>query len=260
MEFEDDRVGRGIFAQEASAVVTGTVELADAYGDLRFLAGAVRGTRLYLSTFDGQHAVLLEGEVQPDGTMQGNLLTEQSRDPFIARRAGDVDVPDPLHRVRLKAGKRRLELEPLRGPRYAGKAVIVDIFGTWCPTCSDHAPLLVDLYREHGPRGLEILGLACEYTDSREQAARRVREFKEKHGIEWEVLIADSTLEELASEGLAGLSAIEGVPVTVFVKPDGTVHAVYTGFSGPATGAAHREAKAEFRRLTAEILGLRRPS
>ena len=46
-----------------------------------------------------------------------------------------------------------------------------------------------------------------------------------------------STLEELADDGLAGLSPIEGVPVTIFVKPDGTVHAVYTGFSGPATGA-----------------------
>lgn len=87
-----------------------------------------------------------------------------------------------------------------------------------------------------------------------------VREFKEKHGVEWDVVIADKTLEDLADEGLAGLSPIEGVPVTIFVKPDGTVHAVYTGFSGPATGAAHQEAKAQFRRLTKEILGDSHPS
>ncbi|MEE8217406.1 MAG: TlpA disulfide reductase family protein, partial [Vicinamibacteria bacterium] len=117
-----------------------------------------------------------------------------------------------------------------------------------------HAPVLVDLYREYGPQGLEILGLAYEYTDDQGYAERRVREFKEKHGVEWDVVIADSTLEELASEGLAGLTPIEGVPVTIFVNPDGTVHAVYTGFSGPATGAAHLQAKAQFQKLTTEIL------
>jgi hypothetical protein len=115
--------------------------------------------------------------------------------------------------------------------------------------------VLVDLYREYGPQGLEILGLAYEYTDDKGYAERRVREFKEKHGVEWDVVIADSTLEELAAEGLAGLSPIEGVPVTIFVKLDGTVHAVCTCFSGPATGAAPEEARAQFRKLTTEILG-----
>ena len=62
------------------------------------------------------------------------------------------------------------------------------------------------------------------------------------------------TLEELAREGFGGLSTIEGVPVTIFVNRDRTVHAIYTGFSGPATGEAYREARAQFHRLTAEIL------
>ena len=254
MEFDDHGVARGVLVQDASGVVTGTVEVPQQYGDLRFLAGNVRGTRMQLSTFDGQHAGLLQGEVRPDGVLDGEWVGEDSRDLFVAERAEDFDIPDPLDRVRLKPEASRLELAPLRDPKYAGKAVIVELFGTWCPNCNDHAPLLVDLYREYGPQGLEILGLAYEYADSRDYAERRVREFKEKHGVEWDVVIADSTLEELADEGLAGLSSIEGVPVTIFVNPDRTVHAVYTGFSGPATGAAHRKAKAQFRKLTAELL------
>ena len=59
---------------------------------------------------------------------------------------------------------------------------------------------------------------------------------------------------EKHTDASLGLTPIEGVPVAIFVKPDGTVHAVYTGFSGPATGAAHREAKAQFQKLTVEIL------
>ena len=223
-------------------------------------AGNVRGTRMQLSTFDGQHVSLLQGEVKRDGALSGVWVGEESGDHFVAERAEDFDMPDPLARVRPKSEASRLDLEALRDPRYTGKAVIVELFGTWCPNCNDHAPLLVDLYREYGPQGLEILGLAYEYTDSLDSAERRVREFKEKHGVDWDVVIADSTLEKLANEGLAGLSPIEGVPVTIFVNPDGTVHAVYTGFSGPATGAAHEEAKAQFRRLTEEILGNRRPS
>ena len=77
---------------------------------------------------------------------------------------------------------------------------------------------------------------------------------RERHGVDWDIVVADSRLEDVASEGLAGLSAIEGVPVTVFVNRDGTVHAVYTGFSGPAAGEAHERAIAQFRQLTREIL------
>jgi thiol-disulfide isomerase/thioredoxin len=255
MQFNGHGVARGVLVQDASGVVTGTVEVPQQYGDLRFLAGNVRGTRMRLSTFDGQHVGLLQGEVGADGVLSGEWISSESRDHFVAERAGDFSLPDPLDRVRLKPEARRLDLEPLRDPKYAGKAVIVELFGTWCPNCNDHAPLLVDLYREYGPQGLEILGIAYEYADNNAHAERRVREFKEKHGVEWDVVIADSTLEELADDGLAGLSPIEGVPVTIFVKPDGTVHAVYTGFSGPATGAAHQAAKAQFRKLTAEILG-----
>jgi hypothetical protein len=51
-----------------------------------------------------------------------------------------------------------------------------------------------------------------------------------------------------------GPTSAKGVPVTIFLNRDGTVHAIYRGFSGPATGEAHRKAKAEFERLTAEIL------
>jgi len=67
-------------------------------------------------------------------------------------------------------------------------------------------------------------------------------------------VITDSTLEELALEGLAGLTPIERVPVTIFLNRDHTVRATYSGFSGPATGESHGKAKAQLEKLTAEIL------
>ncbi|GMR24210.1 MAG: hypothetical protein BMS9Abin37_2728 [Acidobacteriota bacterium] len=253
-DFDLYGVGKGVFEQKSSQVVTGTIEVSSEYGDMRFLAGNVRGTHMYLSTFDGRHAFFLEGRVQPDGTMEGEWVHGIGFwDPFVAERAEDFQLADPLDRVRLIDNASGLDLEPLRSAHYAGKAVIVEIFGTWCPNCNDLAPVLADLHRKYRAEGLEILGLAFEYEHSAENE-RRVREFEKKHGAEWDIVIAEESFEDLVKEGLGGLTPIEGVPVTIFMNRDGTVHGVYTGFSGPATGNAYLEAKARFETLTIEIL------
>ena len=253
-EFDLYGIARGVFEQEPTQVVTGTIEVPSEYGDMRFLAGIVRGRRMYLSTFDGGHAFLLEGRLKPDGTMEGEWVHGGDVwDPFVAERAPDFQLPDPLDRVRLTPGTARLDLEPLRSPKYAGKAVIVEIFGSWCPNCNDLAPVLAELHRKHRAEGLEILGLAFEYSGAADNE-RRVRQFKDKHGADWEVVIVEENYEDLIKEGLAGLTSVEGVPVTIFVNRDGTVHAIYTGFSGPATGEGYTRARAQFETLTTEIL------
>jgi thiol-disulfide isomerase/thioredoxin len=254
MVLDGQGVAKGVFRQDPSGIVTGSITVRSAYGDLRFLAGTVGGRGLSLSTFDGQRAFALDGEMTPDGTLEGRWITQDSRDRFVAERDDDLEMPDPLGRVPFSRDEQRLELEALRDPRFTGKPVIVEIFGTWCPNCNDHAPVLAELYRSYRARGLEILGVAYEDSSEPGYKKRRVQEFKKKHGIEWDVVIADSTLEDLAQEGWAGLTPIEGVPVTIFLNPDHTVHAIYSGFSGPATGKLHQEAKAQFEKLTAEIL------
>jgi thiol-disulfide isomerase/thioredoxin len=254
MDFDLYGTAKGVFEQQPSGVVTGSIEVPTDYGDLRFLAGNVVGERLLLSTFDGQKASYVEGDVAGDDAMQGVWIYSTYWDGFSAERVDDFEVMDPLSRVRYTRGNERFDLPALRHPKYAGKAVIVQIFATWCPNCGDHAPVLAELYRAHNMEGLEILGLAFEYTTDPEYSERRVREFRDRHGVEWDIVVADSRLEDLATDGLAGLSPIEGVPVTVFVNRDGTVHAVYTGFAGPAAAEAHERAVARFRRLTAEII------
>jgi hypothetical protein len=66
--------------------------------------------------------------------------------------------------------------------------------------------------------------------------------------------LADATPAELFAAGPAALSPVEGVPVTILLNRDRTIHAIYAGFSGPATGAAHHRATTTFRALTSEIL------
>ncbi len=128
MEFDLYGLAKGVFTQDAWGVVRGTAEVPAEYGDLRFLAGNVRGKHLEISTFDGQHAVLLQAGIRPDGTIKGHIEghggLKHSWDDFVAERAESVQMPNPLDRVALRTGN-QLDVDSLRGPRYAGKPVIL---------------------------------------------------------------------------------------------------------------------------------------
>ena len=255
IEFETRGLAKGLFEQGPSGVVRGTADVPSEYGDLRFLAGNIRGTELSLSSFDGGYAALVEAHLEPDGTMRGTFICcDEPPDAFVAERTEAFDVVDPLQQVRVTSGETRLDYEPLLAPQYAGKAVILEIFGTWCPNCNDLAPLLAELYREHHDEGLEMLAVAYELSDSEAYNQERLAAYQAKYGLEWEVVSADAVPDELFAAGPAELSPIGGVPVTIFLNRDRTIRAIYAGFRGPATGAAHEEATATFRTLTRDIL------
>lgn len=250
-EFRRRGIARGIFEQLSSGEVNGTIEVPSELGDLRFLAGVAGRDGTSLSTFDGQHALLLEGRLDGEGKMSGELiLGGGDSDPFIARRGEPVSLPDPLEQVRAKEG---VTLPLLRDPGYRGKAVIVEIFGTWCPNCNDLAPVLARIHREHRDRGLEVLGLAYEAIEDADYVERRFREYRSRHGIDWKIVLA-GTVDDLGEGEPSWLSGVAGVPVLAFVGRDGNVRATYAGFSGPATGEAHVRAVAVLEKLAADIL------
>jgi hypothetical protein len=57
-----------------------------------------------------------------------------------------------------------------------------------------------------------------------------------------------------ASAAVPFLDRIRAYPTLVFVKRDGTIAAVYSGFSGPATGEAHEEMRARIEALIESLL------
>ena len=261
MTFAAFGTAKGTFQQEASGIVGGTIEVPSDYGDLRFLAGNLDGSELSLSTFDGGHGYLVRARLSAAGSMQGELLSSDGvRDTFSAERSKEFDAVDPLRQVQVISAAKQLDFAPLVSPRYAGKAVILEIFGTWCSNCNDLAPLLTELAREHREAGLAMLGVAFEISDDEAFNRDRLAAYRAKHGLDWEVIFASESPDEAFSVGPAQLSSITGVPVTIFLNRDRTIHAIYTGFRGPATGAAHLDTAATFRRLTKEILQSPRPA
>ncbi len=267
MSFEKSGEAKGTFQiikEFWSPRIRGTIETST--GDYRYLSGfrrsANNGNRLYwnVSVFDGAHAFLFTADVDPES---GNLTNghfysgNHWHETFTARRLKDgetYELPDPFAEVSLKSGVTRLGLPKLSEPPYAGQPTIVQIFGTWCPNCHDEAPVLVDLYDKHHDDGLQILSLAYEYTDDAERSRRQIERFKERHGATWEFVAAGVSDKKKTAATLPALSTIKSYPTTIWINPDGTVHAIHSGFSGPATGEAHEESLKEFKRLTKEIV------
>ena len=243
-------VARGELTQTGDEV-TGT--FLTPTGDYRFLAGSFEHGRLRLSTFDGAHAFLFDATAREDGTLEGDFW---SRDTYhatwTARRAGEDEriLPDAWAAVGLTNDEWafRFSFPDLDGrpvslddPRFAGKAVLVNIFGTWCPNCNDEAPLLAEWHRRYRDRGLEIVGLAYEFTGEPERDRRVVRRFAERYGIEYPLLLAGTSDKTAAGSTLPDLTAVLAYPTSVFIDREGKVRKIYSGFAGPGTGRHHEE-------------------
>jgi thiol-disulfide isomerase/thioredoxin len=136
--------------------------------------------------------------------------------------------------------------------------LLVDVFGTWCPTCHDAAPELVRLYRKYHARGLEVVGLAYEVTGDTAMDARQVRRYRDKFSIPFPLLLAGVNDTEAAAATLPQLRGFTSFPTTIFIGRDGRVRRIHAGFYGPATGVQHGRLIQEFEREIERLLQERR--
>ena len=102
--------------------------------------------------------------------------------------------------------------------RFRGKVVLIDIFGTWCPTCHDAAPLLAELYRDYHARGLEVVGLAFEVAGDSTIDAPQVRRYRDKFGLMFPLLLPRITRRPACETLEIGKDAISSTGFTVATR------------------------------------------
>lgn len=231
-------------------------------GDYGQFWGRAEADSFSLSHFDGSFVYMLTGRIDGDtlrGVFHAGAATQT---PWIAvRSTGAGHLTPPTEITRADTTERfRFAFPDLAGrvvrstdPRFRGKVLLVDVFGSWCPTCHDAAPTLVRLWRKYHARGLEIVGLAYEITGDTAVDARQVRRYRKKFGIPFPLLLAGINDTEAAGATLPQLSGFTSFPTTLFIGRDGRVRRVHAGFYGPATGVQHvrlaHEFEAEIERL-----------
>ncbi len=93
-----------------------------------------------------------------------------------------------------------------------GRPVLVTFWATTCPGCIKEMPHLIELYKELGPRGLEIIGIAMEY-DPEDQVRTMVAQKQVPYPI---ALDKDGS----AAQAFGGISL---TPSTFLIDPKGRI-------------------------------------
>ncbi len=233
-------------------------------GDYGFLAGMIGPNELKLSNFDGAHAFLITAKGVPDGTLVGDFWSRDAfHDTWTAKKDPNAQLPDAFEMTKGvdNADLAKVAFPDLNGktrsladPDFAGKARVIEVFGSWCPNCHDASHYLADLHKRFRDRGLSVLGLAFELTGDLPRDTQQVKTFVERHKVEYPVLIAGVSDREKASASLPMLDKLRAFPTLIVLDRQGKVRAVYTGFSGPATGDAYAAFQTKFESLIEHLL------
>ncbi len=252
----------GIFSAASDGAVEGT--FLTTTGDYRYLAGSIDGDRLRLSCFDGAHAFLFDARLLEDGRLEGDFWSgDRWHDRWRATRDPKAELPDTFAGVKAADdfGLALLNFPDLDGKlrslaefQFAGRALVLQVLGSWCPNCHDETAYLADLDRRYRARGLAIVGLAFEYSGEFARDATQVRRMRDRHHAEYPILLAGSAAKDRAAEALPALDRVLAFPTTIFLHRDGRVRAVHSGFAGPGTGAENAALRAEFESIVEELL------
>lgn len=233
-------------------------------GDYRYLSGVLDGPDLTLAAFDGAHAFLFKAKVQSDGTLQGDFWSRDVwHETWTASPDPEVTLPDPFGLTRFVGGVplEKLAFPDVEGqtrsladPAFAGQARLIVLLGTWCPNCNDLTKYLVELHQRYAAKDLSILGLAFEFGDDPQRHTQAVQRYIEHHAVPYPILIAGPHNKQQAAKIFPVLDQVMAYPTTLFLDAQGNVQAVYTGFSGPATGAHHQKLREAFERRIDTLL------
>ena len=102
---------------------------------------------------------------------------------------------------------------------WVGRPLVINFWATWCGPCREEIPLLQQIRRERQAEGLELVGIAVDFTED-------VRKFVAKTPIEYPILVGeDDAANAAAAFGIEDLA----LPFTVFVDRKGRILVLRVG-------------------------------
>lgn len=103
---------------------------------------------------------------------------------------------------------------------YRGKAVLLNFWATWCGPCKVEMPWFVDLQKQYGSQGLQIIGVAMD--DSGKDA---IDKFAKEMGVNYLILQG----KESVGDDYGG---VLGLPTTFFIDRNGKIIDSTSGLIG----------------------------
>lgn len=103
---------------------------------------------------------------------------------------------------------------------FRGKAVLLNFWATWCEPCKIEMPWFVDLQKQYGPEGLQIVGVAMDDASSQD-----IAKFAQNMGVNYPILIG----KEAVGDSYGG---VQFLPATFYIDRDGKVVDKIFGLKG----------------------------
>lgn len=136
---------------------------------------------------------------------------ERARELLAAQKPFDFDFSLP-----------NVDGKTIARKDFAGKVLIADIWGTWCPPCREEIPHFVELQKKYEGKGLKIVGINYENAANAADAAKVIRAFSRENNMNYPCLIGD---EKTRSQ----VPNFQGYPTTVFLDRSGKVRLSIVG-------------------------------
>jgi cytochrome c biogenesis protein CcmG/thiol:disulfide interchange protein DsbE len=92
-----------------------------------------------------------------------------------------------------------------------GKAVLLNFWATWCPPCKVEIPWFVELQKQYGPEGLQVIGVSMD-----ENGEELVSKYVAEAGINYPILMGNDEVGD-------AYGGIHALPTTFYIGRDGKV-------------------------------------
>jgi thiol-disulfide isomerase/thioredoxin len=139
----------------------------------------------------------------------------------MARRSGTphpsvlgYETPAPDFTLQSLDGK-PVSLSDLRG-----KAVLLNFWATWCAPCKIEMPWFIELQKQYGTQGLQIVGVAMD-----DSSKEDIEKFAKDMGVNYPVLLG----KESVGDAYGGVPAL---PESFFIGRDGKIVDKIVGLKG----------------------------
>ena len=124
---------------------------------------------------------------------------------------------------------------------FRGKGVLLNFWATWCQPCKIEMPWFVELQKQYGPQGLQVVGVAMD-----DASPEDIAKFAKDLGVNYPVLIG----KEAVGDAYGG---IPFMPETFYIGRDGKVVDKVVGLIGKSEIAENvKKALAQGQAMQAE--------
>lgn len=94
---------------------------------------------------------------------------------------------------------------------YRGRAVLLNFWATWCGPCKIEMPWFVELQKQYGPVGLQIVGVAMD-----DASPKEIADFAKEMGVNYPVLIG----KEAVGDEYGG---VQFLPESFYIDRNGKI-------------------------------------